>query len=705
QLKSKKLEESMKLLDEEMKRTDELLYQMIPKQVADRLRNGENPVDTCETFESVTILFSDVVTFTEICSRITPMQVVAMLNAMYSIFDNLTEKHNVYKVETIGDAYMVVAGAPERREKHGEMVCNMALDMVEAITDLKDPSTDNHIKIRVGVHTGMVVAGVVGMKMPRYCLFGDAVNTASRMESTSEALKVHISETTISTLSSDYSYVERGEISVKGKGIMKTYWLLDCKGRVSCKGDFEIPAMTGPADNKERRGSQLSRTYSPILSQDVRSNAPTPAPGATGQFAQNSKTLEQTSTQNCKTIELNSTQNCKTLEQTSTQNCKTLEQTSTQNCKTLELNSTQNCKTLELTSTQNCKTLEQTSTQNCKTLEQTSTSITSSKSQHQQTQQHAQITNGVEYGPRARAGYNYLIKNVAKTKSFHFRCLQSFAVLFYSVYTEYVLSKNIFKCWVHFASTTKGSSPRASLTPANPPPQVSQNESPPQAMKPPPAQPPPQSILPKRENTPIAQVPPSLQPTEPTRPLQTIPPLQSQSQYQQQLPQQTLPSLANAHYAFPSQNLLANAPQQPPPQYNIPPHFMYGTSNHNHISPSVMYPHEMMLHKPPASLLESMAEKLVFVDGRSPPPTGRGGGKSLSVTEYIIVIRVQFFSQKYSCPQGLALTPSKSMSDPQNSALASPQKTSDPQKPTLASPRKYSSKQKPNLAPIPQKPF
>ncbi|KAK7068741.1 Soluble guanylate cyclase 88E [Halocaridina rubra] len=141
QLKSKKLEESMKKLDEEMKRTDELLYQMIPMQVAQRLRKGINPVDTCETFESVTILFSDVVTFTEICSRITPMEVVSMLNAMYSIFDDLTEKHKVYKVETIGDAYMVVAGAPERQPNHGQMVCDMALDMVEAITELQDPST------------------------------------------------------------------------------------------------------------------------------------------------------------------------------------------------------------------------------------------------------------------------------------------------------------------------------------------------------------------------------------------------------------------------------------------------------------------------------------------------------------------------------------------------------------------------------------
>ncbi|XP_076390600.1 guanylyl cyclase at 88E isoform X4 [Megachile rotundata] len=143
QLKSKKLEESMRKLDEEMKRTDELLYQMIPKQVADRLRNGESPIDTCEMFDSVSILFSDVVTFTEICSRITPMEVVSMLNAMYSLFDTLTERNRVYKVflETIGDAYMVVSGAPVKENDHADRVCDMALDMVDAITNLKDRST------------------------------------------------------------------------------------------------------------------------------------------------------------------------------------------------------------------------------------------------------------------------------------------------------------------------------------------------------------------------------------------------------------------------------------------------------------------------------------------------------------------------------------------------------------------------------------
>ncbi|KAK8402592.1 hypothetical protein O3P69_000761 [Scylla paramamosain] len=271
QHKSKKLEESMKKLDEEMKRTDDLLYQMIPMQVAQRLRKGENPVDTCETFESVTILFSDVVNFTEICSRITPMEVVSMLNAMYSIFDKLTEKHVVYKVETIGDAYMVVAGAPERQANHGEMVCNMALDMVEAITELTDPSTGNHLRIRVGVHSGMVVAGVVGLKMPRYCLFGDAVNTASRMESTSEAMKVHISQTTQEIISDKYHVEERGEITVKGKGNMKTYWLMDCEGRQSVKGQ-NIENI-----GEERRGSTASSTYFPITFQDVKKSSLTTA--------------------------------------------------------------------------------------------------------------------------------------------------------------------------------------------------------------------------------------------------------------------------------------------------------------------------------------------------------------------------------------------------------------------------------------------
>ncbi|XP_036328540.1 soluble guanylate cyclase 88E-like [Rhagoletis pomonella] len=262
QQKSKKLEESMRKLDEEMRRTDELLYQMIPKQVADRLRRGENPIDTCEMFDCVSILFADVVTFTEICSRITPMEVVSMLNAMYSIFDTLTERNNVYKVETIGDAYMVVSGAPEKSANHADKVCDMALDMVDAITDLKDPSTGQHLRIRVGVHSGAVVAGIVGLKMPRYCLFGDSVNTASRMESTGAAMKVHVSEPAKQFLSPCYKMTERGEIDVKGKGPMKTYWLEERENRKSLQLPPELfhPISTFTAPTATATTSSIPST-------------------------------------------------------------------------------------------------------------------------------------------------------------------------------------------------------------------------------------------------------------------------------------------------------------------------------------------------------------------------------------------------------------------------------------------------------------
>ncbi|PAA77377.1 hypothetical protein BOX15_Mlig016425g1 [Macrostomum lignano] len=228
QEKSAKLTESMKRLDEEKKKTDELLYQMIPKTVADRLRRGDSAVSTCETFDEVTILFSDICGFTNICGAITPLDVVNMLNNMYSVFDKLTEQNCVYKVETVGDAYMIVSGAPVKTEHHAPLMSEMAQDMIKAIANCKDPSGINpHLMMRIGLHTGMVVAGVVGVKMPRYCLFGDTVNTANKMESSGQPQRIHISATTKTKLDSYEAYVisDGSEVVLPNKRSFRTYFL------------------------------------------------------------------------------------------------------------------------------------------------------------------------------------------------------------------------------------------------------------------------------------------------------------------------------------------------------------------------------------------------------------------------------------------------------------------------------------------------
>nr|XP_023657025.1 soluble guanylate cyclase 88E-like isoform X2 [Paramormyrops kingsleyae] len=264
QQKYAQLQEIIKKLDEEKKRGDSLLYAMIPKAVADRLRKGITALETCQVFPDVTILFSDVVKFNEICIHITPMQVVDMLNDIYIVFDTLSEKHHVYKVETIRDAYMVVAGVPNKTTFHAHHICDMALDMLSSIDHLKDPSTGDNIQIRVGIHSGMVVAGVVGLKMPRYCLFGDTVNTASRMESNGVGMQIHISQTTKDHLEHEpYIIEERGKIFVKGKGYMKTYWLKGKKD-LSFKTPAEVRYSSEQRDSEERtsNGSNAQRSAS-----------------------------------------------------------------------------------------------------------------------------------------------------------------------------------------------------------------------------------------------------------------------------------------------------------------------------------------------------------------------------------------------------------------------------------------------------------
>ncbi|XP_046971837.1 atrial natriuretic peptide receptor 1 isoform X2 [Vanessa cardui] len=213
---------------EEKKKCEELLYQLLPKSVASQLINGESVV--AETFEQVTIYFSDIVGFTALSATSTPMQVVDLLNDLYTCFDSIVENYDVYKVETIGDAYMVVSGLPERNgTRHACEVARMALALLNAVRRFKIRHRPlDQLKLRIGLHSGPCVAGVVGLKMPRYCLFGDTVNTASRMESNGEALKIHVSPTTKALLDSfgTFRLECRGEVAMKGKGVLVTYWLL-----------------------------------------------------------------------------------------------------------------------------------------------------------------------------------------------------------------------------------------------------------------------------------------------------------------------------------------------------------------------------------------------------------------------------------------------------------------------------------------------
>ncbi|XP_048238249.1 atrial natriuretic peptide receptor 2-like [Haliotis rufescens] len=215
-------------LQEEKKKSEELLYQILPRSVANSLRQGFR-VDP-EDFENVTIYFSDVCGFTTISAMSTPFQVVDLLNDLYTCFDAIIDRFDVYKVETIGDAYMVVSGLPQKNgNRHVSEIARMSLALLKEVDMFKIRHLpDERLLLRIGLHSGPVVAGVVGLKMPRYCLFGDTVNTASRMESHGEELKIHISGSTAGLLGrfDMFNLKSRGSVEIKGKGLMETYWLL-----------------------------------------------------------------------------------------------------------------------------------------------------------------------------------------------------------------------------------------------------------------------------------------------------------------------------------------------------------------------------------------------------------------------------------------------------------------------------------------------
>ncbi|MEO0828272.1 MAG: adenylate/guanylate cyclase domain-containing protein [Cyanobacteria bacterium J06635_15] len=206
----------------EQQKTERLLLNILPASIAEKLKVEQEAI--ASRFGSVTILFADIVDFSGLSTALSPHQLVQFLNKIFSTFDGIAERHHLEKIKTIGDAYMVVGGLPIPTPNHAEATLKMALEMQQAIRNLKRPN-GNPLRLRIGINTGPVVAGVIGIKKFSYDLWGDAVNVASRMESHGVADRIHVSATTYELLKHKYAFECRGKINIKGQGEMETYLL------------------------------------------------------------------------------------------------------------------------------------------------------------------------------------------------------------------------------------------------------------------------------------------------------------------------------------------------------------------------------------------------------------------------------------------------------------------------------------------------
>ncbi|MEE9524085.1 MAG: adenylate/guanylate cyclase domain-containing protein, partial [Thermodesulfovibrionales bacterium] len=213
-------------LEFERKRSEKLLHNILPVKIADRLKSDHGTI--ADGFSECSVLFADIEGFTKFANNIPPETLVALLNEVFSRFDDLVDKHKLEKIKTIGDAYMVVAGLPDPRDDHAESIAGFAIELLDILRGYRIES-QKKLRVRIGIDSGPVVAGVIGKKKFIYDLWGDTVNTASRMESHGLPGEIHVTKSTYNLLKDKYEFIERGVVNIKDKGRMETYLL---RGRI-----------------------------------------------------------------------------------------------------------------------------------------------------------------------------------------------------------------------------------------------------------------------------------------------------------------------------------------------------------------------------------------------------------------------------------------------------------------------------------------
>lgn len=214
---------ALEMLRVEQIKSENLLLNILPSEIAQVLKNENRTI--ADHIEQASVLFADVVNFTPMSASMTPTELVELLNEVYSYFDTLVEKYDLEKIKTIGDCYMVAAGVPRRRADHAIVITQLALDIRDYVS--KREFHGNQLKFRIGINSGSVVAGVIGRKKFAYDLWGDTVNTASRMESQGSGGLIQITEETYNLIKNDFKCELRGKVNVKGKGEINVWYVID----------------------------------------------------------------------------------------------------------------------------------------------------------------------------------------------------------------------------------------------------------------------------------------------------------------------------------------------------------------------------------------------------------------------------------------------------------------------------------------------